>query len=111
MKESDLQRLVLDWLTARNILAFRMNVGTMKAGSRYVRFGVPGMADILAFDRVLSKPINSESHDMVIPTWIELKDSKNEQSDLQKSFQDQVQNNGHRYLLVRSLDELEKEMG
>ena len=49
MKESPVQRLILDWLAAEHILAFRMNTGVAKFDDRFVRFGTKGMADILAF--------------------------------------------------------------
>ena len=104
--EGQLQRLVLDWLAAKHIFAIRMNSGTLTGASgRPVTFGVPGIADILTF------PIDRD-----YPTrpgracWIELKAPKGKQSDLQKSFQAQVEEEGHRYLLIRSLDELEVQL-
>ena len=47
--EGFIQDLILDWLAAKHILAFRMNTGALKIDKRYVKFGVKGMADILAF--------------------------------------------------------------
>ena len=38
----------MDYLAAKGILAFRMNTGAMKLEKRFVRSGVPGMADVLA---------------------------------------------------------------
>jgi hypothetical protein len=51
-KESDIQRAILDWLAAERIWHIRLNTGAM-AGSHkgkrwFVRFGRPGLADILA---------------------------------------------------------------
>ena len=40
---------IMDWLAAKHILAFRMPVGGAKVNADYMRFGVKGMADILAF--------------------------------------------------------------
>lgn len=97
MKESQIQRQVLDWLAAKGILAFRMNTGAMageyKGKSTFMRFGTVGMADILAFHK--SEPI-----------WLEIKNSTGKQSEFQKSFQKQVELYGHRYILARSLDDV-----
>ena len=48
MRESLIQSAILEYLAARRILAFRMQVGMANMGGRHVRFGVQGMADILA---------------------------------------------------------------
>ena len=84
---------VLDFLMAVQILSFRMNTGVAKFGPRTVRFGVPGMADILAFpgSRVL---------------WIECKAKDGRQSFEQKMFQKIVEAAGHGYLLARSIDDV-----
>ena len=42
MKERDTQRLILDWLAANHILAFRLNVGAMKVDNRFVQFRSKG---------------------------------------------------------------------
>ncbi len=115
--EGALQRLVLDWLAAKHIFALRMNSGVLKGASgRPVTFGVPGMADILAFRKrrsgFLENPAipGDYTTERIIPTWIELKAPKGKQSDLQKSFQAKVESEGMRYLLIRSLDELEAQL-
>lgn len=93
--EGALLRLVLDWLAAERVLAFRMNTGAVVTETRFFRFGVPGMADVLAFPA--GRPV----------TWLELKARRNGQSEMQKSFQAQVQAEGHLYLVIRDLSELE----
>lgn len=112
--EGELQRLVLDWLAAEHILSFRMNSGTLRNGvGRPVTFGTPGMADVLAFPwkktnrelYVRSGFLNIELEE-IVPTWIELKAPKGKQTEMQKSFQAQVETAGHHYLLIRSLEEL-----
>jgi hypothetical protein len=93
-----------------------MNSGSLvNAAGRPVTFGLPGMADILAFPHnpvVLWKGISPYETivDRFMPTWIELKAPKGKQSELQKSFQEKVESEGHRYLLIRSLDELEAQL-
>ncbi len=116
--EGALQRLVMDWLAARHIFALRMNSGVLKGASgRPVTFGVPGCADILAFK---PKDITTEeaygfltrfrTFHLFMPVWIELKAPKGKQSELQKSFQAKVESEGHRYLVIRDLSELEAQL-
>ena len=109
MKESELLRLVMDWLAAKQIMAFRMNSGAVKMDKRFVRFGVPGMADVLSFPResLIASGTTYAMFHRINPTWIELKVGKNGQSDLQKSFQKQVEREGHKYILCYSLECLE----
>jgi hypothetical protein len=95
MKERDIQKLIMDYLAAEHILAFRMNVGAMKIDKRFIQYGVLGMADILSF------PLTG------VPLWIEVKAEKGKQSPAQKSFRDQVEEYGHHYLLARSLDDVQ----
>lgn len=117
MKERDVQKAILDYLAAKGILAFRMNSGatlsSYKGKTRMVRYGTPGMADVLAFP---FKPERAYLRDnlpfeyggtifkTIVPTWIEVKAPKGKQSELQKSFQAQVEAHGHRYILASSLD-------
>ena len=107
--EGALQRLVLDYLAAEHIFSLRMNSGTLiNQAGRPVTFGVPGCADILAFPRILvSDGVHATAIEVPFPVWLELKAPKGKQSELQRSFQSKVESEGHRYLLIRSLDELE----
>lgn len=104
--EGQLQRLVLDWLAAKHILAFRMNSGTLRdTTGRPVTFGVPGMADILAFPMMpIVGPIKPTW--VPCPSWLELKATTGKQSDLQKSFQALVESHGHRYIVARSVEDV-----
>ena len=111
MKESDVQRAILDWLAAKRIFALRMQVGAMvseyQGKKRFMRFGVPGCADILAFQNEPRYDVdNDEEVPDITPTWIECKAPKGRQSDLQKSFQAQVEAEGHQYILAYSLDDV-----
>lgn len=101
MKESQIQRVILDYLAAKHILAFRMNTGAMKIDDRFMLFGVAGMADILAFT-------SNQSYFNTFPVWIEIKTATGKQSDLQKSFQKQVEEHGHTYIVARSIEDIEK---
>jgi hypothetical protein len=109
VKESEIQRAILDLLAAKRILAFRMNTGAMSGEHMgktwFMRFGSPGMADVLAF------PSQHYEHcgagfDEITPLWIEVKTAKGKQSDLQRSFQQLVEEHSHRYIVVRSVDDV-----
>lgn len=112
MKEAPTQRLILDYLAATRVLAFRMNTGQANMGGRYVAFGVPGMADILAFPK---ETVTVDDEDGCLgawtcthcsPLWIECKATDGRQSALQKSFQAQVEAHGHRYVVARTLEDV-----
>ncbi len=91
--EAGVQRAILDLLAAEHVLAFRLNVGAVKMGRRFVRFGVPGMADVISFPRgrVL---------------WIEAKAPDGRQTAEQQSFQRQVEGAGHGYIVAHSSDDV-----
>jgi len=97
-READVLRSVLDLLAAKRIFALRMNVAALRLDTRFLKFGVPGQADVLAFPRAGEV------------WWIEVKSSTGIQTALQRSFQAQVEAVGHRYLLVRNPDELLQEL-
>lgn len=88
---------VLDYLKARRFEHFRMNTGAFRMGKRMVRFGTPGMADVLAFVKVNEQPY---------PLWIECKAQDGKVSDDQCAFQVRVLADGHEYCVVRSVEEL-----
>lgn len=76
-----------------------------------MRFGVPGQADVLAFPWrwCMLHGEGGEVHKTkaIVPTWIECKTAKGRQSELQKSFEDMVLAEGHRYFVVRDIEGLE----
>jgi hypothetical protein len=114
VSESDIQKAILDYLAARHVLAFRMQTGQAKMGDRYVRFGTQGMADILAFKHrktgfLASPAIEGDyTKDVIVPLWIEMKTDKGKQSPFQKSFQEQVEDEGHMYIVARSIEDVEE---
>ena len=100
--EAQVQDTILGWLAAERILAFRMQVGAAvygdgNGGSRRVSFGTAGMADILSFPKFKGQPL---------PCWLEVKSDTGRQSALQVSFADQVESDGHAYMVVRSVDDV-----
>jgi hypothetical protein len=121
--EGAVLKAILQYLAARHVLAFRMNTLAMPTadGRRFIKAGVPGMADVLAFPTPEKCPTchdNLGCYDdfgeavscgqlLTIPLWIEAKAVKGKQSELQKSFQAQVEAEGHRYIIARSIEDVE----
>lgn len=113
--EGAILKSVLDYLAAEHVLAFRMNTLAMPTpdGKRFIKAGTPGMADVLAFPwtkQVLRATTGNYSVQAtaILPVWLEVKASKGRQSDLQKSFQDWVETEGHRYAIVRSIEDVKE---
>jgi hypothetical protein len=100
---------VMDYLAAKHIFAIRMQVGCARIDKRFVRFGVPGCADILAATSTgyVAQGTDGKRTPLQRVIWIECKAPNGKQSALQKSFQAQVEAQGHRYILARSIDDLE----
>lgn len=96
--EGYVQSAILDYLAAKHVLAYRINTGAVKLENRLVRFGVKGMADILAFPTSCALPA---------VMWIEVKAEKGRQSPEQKSFEAQVRAAGHIYIVARSVEDIE----
>lgn len=106
----------LDLLAAERIWHRRFNTGahvipeTESSARRFITYGSPGMADILAAP-VIRKSFavtNSTFVSAEIPVllWIETKDRKGSQREHQKEFQAEVEAAGHYYLLARSSDDI-----
>jgi hypothetical protein len=98
--ESAYLRAILDYFMVTHILAYRMNTGAHVVTNEYgnrrtIRYGSPGMADIIAFP-----------YQHVL--WVEVKAERGKQSEYQKAFQNTVEEVGHTYLLARSIDDVER---
>jgi hypothetical protein len=98
--ESGVLAEILQCLRNHRILCFRMNVGVHQVGSRFIRYGVKGMSDVLAFPH-RDHPFPPR------PLWIEAKAAKGKQTSEQHIFQQVVELDGHWYLVCRSYEELE----
>ena len=105
MKESLIQKAILEYLAARHILAFRMQTGSVMKSyggkQRRISFGTPGMADILACPQFLCDDGDWRPRFL----WIEVK-GDGKQSELQKSFQAQVEEQNHTYIVARSIEDV-----
>ena len=93
MNETDIMRLCLIGLYRQypSGLWYRRNTGALKTDSGFVRFGLPGMADIGGILHSIA--------------WeIEIKSAKGKQSDEQKNWQQAVERAGGIYILTRSVE-------
>jgi hypothetical protein len=112
VKESQIQRSILDLLAAERIPAWRMNTGAMsgehKGKKWFMRFGEKGMADILAIPkkRECIPPLYIRDIPQVL--WIEVKTADGKVTDDQRAFGNHVADNGMHYLIARSVDDVIK---
>lgn len=113
LTESNTQRAVLDLLAAKRIRHWRMNSGAMLAEhngkKRFLRFGEPGMADIMAVTSFrVRHMVNESTYWADIPriVWLEIKSPTGKQSAAQKEFQRNAEANGETYLLVRDINQV-----
>lgn len=95
MKESDIQRVILDYLKVQRCFFWRNNVGGAKYGDRFVRFGEKGSPDIFVVDagRIYG---------------IEVKADKGQQNPNQKAWAENFQKYGGIYIIARSLEDVLK---
>ena len=105
--EAQTQKAILDYLAVKRIWHVRMNSGVMKTEKSFVRFGRPGMADILAMPKVkCTDGVHNVLMTFIVPVWIEVKGLKGKQSEAQVLFQKEVEAEGHLYVLARSLEDV-----
>ena len=97
---------VLDYLAAVHVTAFRCNTGAVKIENRFIQFGVPGFADILAL-ATMRGTFKGFPCSWTAPVFIEVKSATGRQSVEQKSFERQVKDAGAEYVLVRSVEDME----
>lgn len=113
VSETAISRSIMQYLAARHIFAVRMNSGTQigsyKGKKWAIHMNAPGTADILAFPCkfIEGACFFDGRYRVIMPTWLEVKTAIGKQSDLQKSFQAQVEREGHRYGVVRSIEDVE----
>lgn len=117
VKESDIQRCIMDGLAAKRIFAFRLNTGGTKIAGGYFRAHTlgKGAADILAFPRSLLVPFGT---DRATPMrwldgapavlWIECKTATGKVSQEQLSFGQRVRDEGQFHLIANCWEDVEK---
>jgi hypothetical protein len=98
MKESDVQRQILDWLALKRIFHHRNNSGAfVDSQKHFYRFGALGSPDIICV-------IKGQY------VGIEVKAPKGKQSEHQKAFQQALEAAGGRYLLAYSPDDVIRQL-
>jgi hypothetical protein len=94
MKESYVQRQILDYLALKGIFHYRNNSGAFKRDDgHFYRFGALGSPDIICV-------IKGQY------VGIEVKAPKGKQSEHQKEFQKNLESAGGKYILAYSLDDV-----
>lgn len=111
----------MDGLSAMKIWHMRCNSGGMfgsHKGKRWaVKFGRKGMADVLALPRICEEGhLNCTVGDQrpyckPTPTWIEVKRPGEKQTADQEIFEAEVTQEGHRYFVVHSWEEVVEALG
>jgi len=110
MKEADLKRTIEAYLGLKQNLGelvyFRLNAGAFPTqAGRWAR-GVPaGTSDFIVIGNNGRHDAPNKAYPMVY--FLELKSDKGKQSDIQKAFQEMVQNQYCEYHIIRSLEDLE----
>ena len=111
--EAQISRSIMDYLAATRIFAMRMNSGTRigehKGKKWAIHMHAPGTADILAFlpSKIVGQRADGRfTYRLQSVIWIEVKDATGKQSEIQKSFQAQVEAEGHRYIIARSIEDV-----
>lgn len=107
--ESYVKAAVIEYLKLRKVFFLRLNSGSMivesKGKQRRIAMGEKGTADLLVF-----VPDELECLENSRAYWLECKAEGGKQTPAQKEFQKRVEQEGHRYLIVRSVDDV-KEAG
>ncbi len=99
MKESEIQKQILDYLVAKRIFHHRQNSGAFDNGKGgFCRFGALGAPDIVCV--IVGQYVG-----------IEVKALKGRQSAHQKAFQQALEAAGARYVLAYSLDDVINALG
>lgn len=99
MKESDVQRAILEWLAWKKIFHYRNNSGGFKdANNHFYRFGALGSPDIVCV-------VDGQY------VGIEVKAPQGRQSEHQKDFQQRLEAVGGRYILAHDLDDVIHNIG
>lgn len=91
--EHSIQASILDYLKLKGVFAYRNNVGAVKIGKRFIRFGMPGAPDIVA---VVSGHYFG----------IEVKKPGKPLSDAQQAFCDVLRAAGGTYVIATCLEDV-----
>jgi len=110
-REQDTVRAILQYLAVHHIPAWRVNTGATTIGTRFIRFGVVGMSDIVG---ILTERRVTETDGM---EWtgrflaIEVKSATGVVTPAQHAFLDQVNAAGGKAFVARSVDDVRRALG
>lgn len=95
-RESDLvQQILLAFGSLPTLRIWRVNTGAVKTADRFIRYGIPGMADISGILAPSGRRIE-----------IECKAATGRQSEAQRNWQAMIEKHGGLYILARSVDDV-----
>lgn len=101
MNESVVQGEILKhYANHTRVVLWRQNTGAAKFGKSFVRFGLPGQADLSGVIAPSGRAL-----------FIECKSARGVQSPQQKVFQRFVEKHGGLYVLARTLDDVQQALG
>lgn len=102
-RERDVQAAILTWLNLQpGTMAWRNNVGAVKTGNRFVRFGFPGLPDIIGWCR---HEIADGIYAAVFVA-IEVKSASGRLRPHQAGFKALARRDGVLYIEARSVDDV-----
>ncbi len=94
--EFTIQVEIVSFCRKNEIICFSVPNEATRNNSKYIQSGVlAGVSDLIVLN-------NGKTY------FVELKDYKGRQSDKQKEFEKSIISQGHKYFLVRSLEEFKK---
>lgn len=97
-READLvQSILLTFGSRPGIRLWRVNTGAVKTADRFIRYGLPGMADISGLLAPSGRRIE-----------IECKSATGRQSEQQRNWQRMIEKHGGLYVLARSVEDVER---
>jgi len=89
--------MILEYLQIRHIFAWRQNSGAAKFDNHFVRFGIPGISDILGI-------IPGDGNGKFLA--IEVKSPLGKLTPYQKDFLDRIKASGGCAIIARNLDDV-----
>lgn len=98
--EAETQAAILRAYRGTRLALWRQNTGAVKIGSRFVRFGLKGAADLQG---VLSPGGRA--------VYIEVKSARGRLRPEQEAFRRMVEKHGALWVLARSVDDVRKAVG
>jgi len=110
-RETDTVRAILQFLALHHIPAWRVNTGAAKIGGRFLRFGSPGMSDILGIRVVHATSLMKRPILVGRLLAIEVKTATGRVTPAQQAFLTLVNAHGGLAFVARSVEDVRKELG